>query len=54
MKPFKIQKILTPVDLSDNSLLALEHGIFMAKLFKADIILAHVVEQPAFSFSMLS
>jgi nucleotide-binding universal stress UspA family protein len=51
MKPFKIQKILTPVDLSDNSLLALEHGIFMAKLFKADIILAHIVEQSSFSFS---
>jgi nucleotide-binding universal stress UspA family protein len=51
MKPFKIKRILTPVDLSENSLLALEHGVFMAKLFKADIVLAHIVEQPSFSFS---
>ncbi len=44
MKAFKISKILVPVDLSANSMLALEHATFMAKLFKADIILAHVME----------
>jgi nucleotide-binding universal stress UspA family protein len=44
MKPFHIQKILIPVDLSENSLLALEHGVFMSKLLKADIEIAHVVE----------
>jgi nucleotide-binding universal stress UspA family protein len=44
MKSFKINKILVPVDLSANSLLALEHATFMAKLFKADLILAHVME----------
>ncbi|MCC6252081.1 MAG: universal stress protein [Bacteroidia bacterium] len=44
MNTFKINKILVPVDLSANSLLALEHATFMAKLFKADIILAHVME----------
>jgi len=44
MKAFKINNILVPVDLSVNSILALEHATFMAKLFKADIILAHVME----------
>jgi len=43
MKNFDIKKILIPVDLSENSLLALEHGTFMAKLFKADMMLTHVV-----------
>lgn len=43
MKNFDIKKIVIPVDLSENSLLALEHGTFMAKLFKADVMLAHVV-----------
>jgi nucleotide-binding universal stress UspA family protein len=43
MKSFDIKKILIPIDLSENSLLALEHGTFMAKLFKADVTLAHVV-----------
>lgn len=44
MKPFKIQHILIPVDLSENSLLALDHAGFMAKLFKAEITLLHVTE----------
>jgi nucleotide-binding universal stress UspA family protein len=44
MKPFKIQRILIPVDLSENSLLALDHAGFMAKLFKAEITLLHVKE----------
>jgi nucleotide-binding universal stress UspA family protein len=43
MKNFDIKKIVIPVDLSENSLLAIEHGTFMAKLFKADVMLAHVV-----------
>jgi nucleotide-binding universal stress UspA family protein len=43
MKTFDIKKILIPVDLSENSLLALEHGTFLAKLFKADISLTHIV-----------
>lgn len=44
MKAFKINRILIPVDLSANSLLALEHATFMAKLFKADLILVHIME----------
>lgn len=48
MKPFKIQRILIPVDLSENSLLALDHAGFMAKLFKADIALLHVTEPKGF------
>ena len=51
MKSFDIKKILIPVDLSENSLLALEHGTFMAKLFKADVALTHVVV-PAGVFGM--
>lgn len=50
MKTFKIEKILIPVDLSENSLLALEHGVFMAKLFKADMILCHILESSRFGF----
>lgn len=44
MKPFKINRILIPLDLSENSMIALEHGSFMARLFKADIILVHIIE----------
>jgi nucleotide-binding universal stress UspA family protein len=44
MKNFKINKILIPLDFSDNSMMAVEHGQFMAKLFKADIVLAHIIE----------
>ena len=44
MKKFNIKKILIPLDFSETALLALEHGAFMASLFKADIILLHVVK----------
>ena len=44
MRNFNIKKILIPLDFSDTSLLALEHGAYMASLFKADIILLHVVK----------
>jgi len=43
MKSFNIKKILIPVDFSETSLLAFEHGSFMAKLFKADLMLVHVI-----------
>lgn len=43
-KSFKINRILIPLDLSENSMLALEHGTFMAKLFKAELYLVHIME----------
>jgi nucleotide-binding universal stress UspA family protein len=48
-KKFHIRKILIPFDFSETAELALEHGVFMAKLHKADIVVAHVIE--SFSFS---
>ena len=45
MKSFKIQKILIPIDFSETSLLAIEHAAFTAQLFKADLVLLHVVEK---------
>ena len=41
---FKIRHILTPVDFSETSLKALEHAIFMAKVFEAKLSLIHVLE----------
>jgi nucleotide-binding universal stress UspA family protein len=43
-KTFKISRILIPLDLSENSMLALEHGTFMAKMFKAELYLVHIME----------
>mgnify|MGYP005742589521 FL=1 len=42
---FKIQKILIPIDFSETSMLAIEHAAFTAKLFKADLVLLHVIEK---------
>ena len=52
MKPFKINRILIPVDFSETGLLALEHATFMARLFKADLFLLHVVEVAEFPFNL--
>jgi nucleotide-binding universal stress UspA family protein len=48
-KKFRIQKILIPYDFSETAELALEHAVFMAKLFKADITLLHVIESYSFT-----
>jgi nucleotide-binding universal stress UspA family protein len=45
MKKFEIKKILIPIDFSETSKLAISHGAFMAKLFKAELILLHIVEK---------
>jgi hypothetical protein len=45
MKPFTIQKILIPIDFSETSLLAIEHAAFTAQLYKAELVLLHVVEK---------
>lgn len=44
MKQFEIKHIVIPVDFSATSMLALEHATFMAKLYKANITLLHVIE----------
>jgi nucleotide-binding universal stress UspA family protein len=49
MKNFNIQRVLIPVDFSDTSLLALEHAVFMARLYKAEITLLHVIESISFT-----
>ncbi len=53
MKPFKIQKILIPIDFSETSMLAIEHAAFTAQLFKADLVLLHVVEKLWEQFSII-
>ncbi|MEO6882666.1 MAG: universal stress protein [Bacteroidia bacterium] len=53
MTAFKIQKILIPIDFSETSLLAVKHGAFMAKLYKADICLLHVFEKQWSHFNVI-
>ena len=54
MKPFTIQKILIPIDFSETSLLAIEHAGFTAQLYKAELILVHVVENYWEKFSIIT
>lgn len=44
MKPLQIKQILIPTDFSKTGLLAVKHAAFMARLFKADLHLLHVIE----------
>lgn len=53
MQPFKIEKILIPIDFSETSMLAIEHATFTAKLFKAELVLLHVVEKHWEKFSIV-
>jgi len=43
MRHFTPEKILIPVDFSDTSLLAIKHGVFIARFTKAELFLLHVV-----------
>ncbi len=54
MKPFTIQKILIPIDFSETSLLAIEHAAFAAQLYKAELILLHVIEKYWENFSIIT
>ncbi len=54
MKAFKIEKILIPIDFSESSLIAIEHGAFTAQLFKAELVLLHVVEKHWEKFSIVA
>ena len=51
-KDLNIKKILIPFDFSETAELSLEHGIFMAKLMKAEIYLLHIVETTTFPSSI--
>ncbi|MDU0460223.1 MAG: universal stress protein [Geobacteraceae bacterium] len=44
MKPF--EKILTAIDFSENSELAFEYAVTMAKQFDAELIVMHVINEP--------
>ncbi|HEX8517721.1 MAG TPA: universal stress protein [Bacteroidia bacterium] len=54
MKNFNPQKILIPIDFSETSLIAIEHGAFTAQLFKAELVLLHVVEKHWEKFSVVA
>lgn len=54
MKAFNIQKILIPIDFSETSMLAIEHAGFTAQLFKAELVLLHVVEKHWEQFSIIT
>lgn len=54
MKAFNIQKILIPIDFSETSMLAIEHAGFTAQLFKADLVLLHVIEKHWEQFSIIA
>jgi nucleotide-binding universal stress UspA family protein len=49
-----IRKIVIPYDFSETAALALEHGVFMARFYRAEIILIHVVESRSFTSSITS
>lgn len=54
MKAFNIQKILIPIDFSETSMLAIEHAGFTAQLFKAELVLLHVIEKHWEQFSIIA
>lgn len=49
---FHIKSILTPVDFSETSQQALEHSIFMAKIFNAKLFFVHIIEPAGYTFEM--
>ncbi len=50
---FSIKKILVPIDFSETSLLAIEHAGFTAQLFKAELVLLHVMEKHWENFNIV-
>jgi len=50
---FSIKKILVPIDFSETSLLAIEHAGFTAQLFKAELVLLHVMEKHWEKFNII-
>ncbi len=49
MNSINIKSILIPLDFSETSLLALEHAVFMAKFYKAEVTLLHIIESLIFT-----
>lgn len=49
MEKFEIRKILIPYDFSETAALALEHGVFLAKLYRAEITMLHIIETVTFT-----
>jgi len=52
MTTFKINRILIPTDFSETGLLAIKHGAFMARLFKAELFLLHVLEVSEYTYDI--
>jgi len=52
MKTFKINRILIPTDFSETGRLAIEHGAFMARLFKAELYILHVLEVNEYTYDI--
>lgn len=50
---FKIERILVPVDFSETSEMAISTAASMARLFKAELTILHVVEYKEYYFSVL-
>jgi nucleotide-binding universal stress UspA family protein len=45
-----ISKILVPIDGSENSLRALNHGLFLSSKLKSKITILYVIEVPPFIY----
>jgi nucleotide-binding universal stress UspA family protein len=54
MKTFNPKKILIPIDFSETSLIAIEHAAHTAQMFKAELVLLHVVERHWEKFSVIA
>jgi len=48
----QIRKVLVPVDFSPPSTLAVNHGIALARKFRAKLMLLHVVESPSALYAL--
>jgi nucleotide-binding universal stress UspA family protein len=53
LKDLEIKRIYIPYDFSETAALALEHAVFMAKLYKAELILSHIVEPSSIASALL-
>lgn len=51
---FQISRILIPYDFSETAALSLEHAVFMAKLYKAEVLLLHIIETVSFTSALSS
>ncbi|HEU4719344.1 MAG TPA: universal stress protein, partial [Bacteroidia bacterium] len=47
-----IKKILVPTDFSETAMLALQHAAFLARLSKAEILIAHIIPPDDYHFEI--